>query len=175
MPFKVPEGIHPLFLRTIPDVPLTAELYEYSLAGGIRTLAVRYRISRDGRGSVYLGVCAHPASFGEPEPPFAVVCIWDVPSMQLKLRVAGSQEQVNGGPGTMFPGGPHLQVLLDRSRQPRTHLGYTLYSVEGQPHLWYCPSLESAMTYTAENTSEFVIQAVARGEPSLEEYGRNVP
>jgi len=174
----VPQGIHPFFLRTVPDVSLTAELYEYSVVGGIRNLAMRYLISRDGPGSVYLGVCSRPAAFGEPAPPLAVACIWDVPGSRLKLRVPGAQEQVDGGPGSIFPAGPQIPLVLDRSINPRSHLGYTLYGVEGQPDLWYCPSLEIAFIYTdqlQEKTREFVIQAITRGEPSLEAYKLAAP
>jgi hypothetical protein len=168
------QGIHPFFLRTVPGVPLTAELYEYQVVEGTYHLAMRYLISRDRLGSVYLGVCSRAAPFGEPTPPLAVVCIWEVPTKQMKLRVAGGEEQVEGGPGSIFPAESQIPVILDRTTPPTSHLGYSLYGVEGHPHLRYCPSLEIAVSYTDESIKRgrvFIIQAVTPGEPSLEPYG----
>jgi hypothetical protein len=144
------------------------------VVGGAYDLTMRYLLSRDSVGSIYLGVCGQVAPFGEPTPPFTVVCVWDVPSKQLRLSEAGGQVQVEGGTGGIFPAESHLPVILDRATGPTTHLGYTLYGVEGRPGLRYCPSLEIAFIYSdksPEGMRELVIQAITRGEPSLEAYG----
>lgn len=167
-------NLNRLFLRTIPDSPLRAELFQYVLAGdGVRTLELRYVISRDDLGSVYMGICEGTPPFGDPAPPFAAAFVWDVKARQIKIRVRDREEQIEDAADAVFPAGPGLNVPLSSSKPLQTHLGYKIYAVEGHNYLWYCPLLSMAMIEknSPDNPDrEFVVQSVIQGNPDLGDY-----
>lgn len=171
----MPSQMHPYFYRTVPGIPLTAELFQYAVApDGSRKLELRQGIARDRAGSVYVGVCAAPTPFSEPALPFAAVVIWDVPGQKFRLRSLGAPEQAEDAVGGIFPAGPGVRVLPDPTIPPTTHLDFPTFAVRGTPQLIYCPSLEIAMLYREETPNatarEYVIQSIVPGDPALDAY-----
>jgi hypothetical protein len=86
--------LHSLFVHTAPDIPLTAELFRYTVANGIRELDMRYVICRDSVGSVYRGIREKQTAFGESATPLISAITWDVPNRQFRLCSRGDKERM---------------------------------------------------------------------------------
>lgn len=167
--------MNPLFLRTAPNIPLVAELFQYEVdSDGRYTLEARYLISRTLEGSVYLGVCEIPLPFGEPESQFAAIMIWDVIAEKFILRVPGAPDRVKDLKGAILPAGAGAQVAWDPASPAHQHLGFTIHAVQNWPTLWYCPTLELALLYRekTEPEREYVIQRLTQGQPTIHEIYR---